>query len=152
MLTQNYANLITSGYMNKMATYNGNHPWSCKTTAGVSYTDVFAGNANDRVIKYNIHIGAGTTTPTKSDYVLENELTTALTIVQCDLISSGGTVGFYATIYNDTNTSFDFTECGFSANMSKSNSDIGNVLLTRDVFDTITIFPNETISLFVKIA
>lgn len=153
MFTKNYTELIANSYLNKQSCNNSNHPWNCKTIEGITLSNVFGANMNDRISSYTAHVGSGTTPPTADDYALENRIVNGVSIISCDITNTNGVVGFHCTVYNSGSSPITITEFGIVAeNVIKSNSNAGSVLLSRDVFDEVTVQPEETISFYIRIA
>lgn len=90
-----------------------------------------------------IAFGSGTTSPKKTDYKLENYITTGLTYSGNNTNQADGIVNWVQTVQNTSTAQITITEVGlFSKNRYSGNYTV--FLLTRTVLDTpVVLQPNE---------
>ena len=136
--------------------YNGNT--NCLNTAGTSFYNSFGRYAGLVMV-----LGSGTTAPTENDYFLENPLqqytenSTTVTPVLRYATRGCYIDGDYAVCrwvgYNDSTTySVKFTELGLLNRYTGSGGAmVGAVMLGRWVFNEVTVAPNESIEILLKI-
>lgn len=91
-----------------------------------------------------IAFGSGTTPPQKTDYKLENHITTGLTYSGNNTNNADGVANWVQTVQNTSTAQITITEVGlFSSNYYASGAD-KTLLLTRTVLDTpVVLQPNE---------
>lgn len=92
-----------------------------------------------------IAFGSGTTPPQKTDYKLENYITTGLTYSGNNTNLTDGVVNWVQTVQNTSTAQITITEVGlFSRYSSQFGRDYPAFLLTRTVLDTpVVLQPNE---------
>ena len=85
--------------------------------------------------KRGIAFGSGTTPPQKTDYKIENHITTGLTYSGNNNNQTNGVVNWVQTVQNTSTAQITITEVGLFA---------GFLLITRTVLDTpVVLQPNE---------
>lgn len=90
-----------------------------------------------------IAFGSGTTPPQKTDYKLENYITTGLTYSGNNTNQTDGVVKWVQTVQNTSTAQITITEVGLFSKYSAS-ADYAVFLLTRTVLDTpVVLQPNE---------
>lgn len=90
-----------------------------------------------------IAFGSGTTPPQKTDYKLENHITTGLTYFGENTNKADGVVNWVQTVQNTSTAQITITEVGLFSKYSNSD-DYNSFLLTRTVLDTpVVLQPNE---------
>lgn len=90
-----------------------------------------------------IAFGSGTTPPQKTDYKLENHITTGLTYSGNNTNQADGVVNWVQTVQNTSTAQITITEVGLFSRYSASY-DYTVLLLTRTVLDTpVVLQPNE---------
>lgn len=90
-----------------------------------------------------IAFGSGTTPPQKTDYKLENYITTGLTYSGNNTNKTDGVVNWVQTVQNTSTAPITITEVGLFSRYDKS-SNAATFLLTRTVLDTpVVLQPNE---------
>lgn len=90
-----------------------------------------------------IAFGSGTTPPQKTDYKLENYITTGLTYSGNNTNQTDGIVNWVQTVQNTSTAQITITEVGLFSKYSNSD-DYNTFLLTRTVLDTpVVLQPNE---------
>lgn len=88
-----------------------------------------------------IAFGSGTTPPQKTDYKLENHITTGLTYSGDNTNNVDGVVNWVQTVQNTSTAQITITEVGLFSNAGES---LKTFLLTRTVLDTpVVLQPNE---------
>lgn len=88
-----------------------------------------------------IAFGSGTTPPQKTDYKLENYITTGLTYSGNNTNQTDGVANWVQTVQNTSTAQITITEVGLFSMHSKSHN---TYLLTRTVLDTpVVLQPNE---------
>lgn len=89
-----------------------------------------------------IAFGSGTTPPQKTDYKLENYITTGLTYSGNNTNQTDGITNWVQTVQNTSTAQITITEVGLFAKYYKSG--FATFLLTRTVLDTpVVLQPNE---------
>lgn len=90
-----------------------------------------------------IAFGSGTTPPQKTDYKLENYITTGLTYSGNNTNNTDGVVNWVQTVQNTSTAPITITEVGLFAKYDNSER-YNTYLLTRTVLDTpVVLQPNE---------
>lgn len=90
-----------------------------------------------------IAFGSGTTPPQKTDYKLENYITTGLTYSGNNTNQTDGIVNWVQTVQNTSAAQITITEVGLFSKYDGSDS-YNTFLLTRTVLDTpVVLQPNE---------
>lgn len=90
-----------------------------------------------------IAFGSGTTPPQKTDYKLENHITTGLTYSGANTNLTDGVANWVQTVQNTSTAQITITEVGLFSKYSNSDDYI-TFLLTRTVLDTpVVLQPNE---------
>lgn len=90
-----------------------------------------------------IAFGSGTTPPQKTDYKLENYITTGLTYSGNNTNKADGVANWVQTVQNTSTAQITITEVGLFSKCERSN-DYNTFLLTRTVLDTpVVLQPNE---------
>lgn len=90
-----------------------------------------------------IAFGSGTTPPQKTDYKLENYITTGLTYSGNNTNETDGIVKWVQTVQNTSTAQITITEVGLFSKYDQSEG-FSTVLLTRTVLDTpVVLQPNE---------
>lgn len=90
-----------------------------------------------------IAFGSGTTPPQKTDYKLENYITTGLAYSGNNTNKTDGVANWVQTVQNTSTAPITITEVGLFSKFDRSN-DYSTFLLTRTVLDTpVVLQPNE---------
>lgn len=90
-----------------------------------------------------IAFGSGTTPPQKTDYKLENYITTGLTYSGNNTNKTDGVANWVQTVQNTSTAQITITEVGLFSKYDVSSS-FNTFLLTRTVLDTpVVLQPNE---------
>lgn len=90
-----------------------------------------------------IAFGSGTTPPQKTDYKLENYITTGLTYSGNNTNKADGVVNWVQTVQNTSTAQITITEVGLFSKYDNSTG-FNTFLLTRTVLDTpVVLQPNE---------
>lgn len=91
-----------------------------------------------------IAFGSGTTPPQKTDYKLENYITTGLTYSGNNTNQTDGIANWVQTVQNTSTAQITITEVGLFSKNSHTGRDYTVFLLTRTVLDTpVVLQPNE---------
>lgn len=91
-----------------------------------------------------IAFGSGTTLPQKTDYKLENYITTGLTHSGNNTNQTDGVAKWVQTVQNTSTAQITITEVGLFSKNSDSGQNYTTFLLTRTVLDTpVVLQPNE---------
>lgn len=92
-----------------------------------------------------IAFGSGTTPPQKTDYKLENYITTGLTYSGNNTNQTDGVTNWVQTVQNTSTAQITITEVGLFSRCANSRGDeLTPCLLTRTVLDTpVVLQPNE---------
>lgn len=91
-----------------------------------------------------IAFGSGTTPPQKTDYKLENYITTGLTYSGNNTKLTDGVANWVQTVQNTSTAQITITEVGLFSKYSRAGQDYTAYLLTRTVLDTpVVLQPNE---------
>jgi hypothetical protein len=91
-----------------------------------------------------IAFGSGTTPPQKTDYKLENYITTGLTYSGNNTNITDGVANWVQTVQNTSTAQITITEVGLFSRDSYSGQNYTVFLLTRTVLDTpVVLQPNE---------
>lgn len=92
-----------------------------------------------------IAFGSGTTPPQKTDYKLENYITTGLTYSGNNTNQTDGITNWVQTVQNTSTAQITITEVGlFSRAFNPLGQGLKSFLLTRTVLDTpVVLQPNE---------
>lgn len=91
-----------------------------------------------------IAFGSGTTPPQKTDYKLENYITTGLTYSGNNTNLTDGVANWVQTVQNTSTAQITITEVGLFSKNSRSGQNYTVFLLTRTVLDTpVVLQPNE---------
>lgn len=91
-----------------------------------------------------IAFGSGTTSPQKTDYKLENYITTGLTYSGNNTNTTDGVANWVQTVQNTSTAQITITEVGLFSKNSYTGRDYTVFLLTRTVLDTpVVLQPNE---------
>ena len=91
-----------------------------------------------------IAFGSGTTPPQKTDYKLENYITTGLTYSGNNTNITDGVANWVQTVQNTSTAQITITEVGLFSKYSYSGQNYTVFLLTRTVLDTpVVLQPNE---------
>lgn len=91
-----------------------------------------------------IAFGSGTTPPQKTDYKLENHITTGLTYSGNNTNQTDGIVNWVQTVQNTSTAQITITEVGLFSSLNYTDAGNKTVLLTRTVLDTpVVLQPNE---------
>lgn len=157
-----------------MITYNGkalltrfngsNGSIKCKNTEGTlsliaidTYASKIIGNTDTKIV-----LGSGTTTPTKSDYIIETEINTldSLNRINNQINHPNEEYGDYDTIFsmtetfkNNTNSNITVNEIAVYTYWSSANwGDNKYYMIYREVLDNpVTIEPDKTYAFSVTI-
>lgn len=90
-----------------------------------------------------IAFGSGTTPPQKTDYKLENYITTGLTYSGNNTNKTDGVANWVQTVQNTSTAQITITEVGLFSKYVESDA-YNTFLLTRTVLDTpVVLQPNE---------
>lgn len=91
-----------------------------------------------------IAFGSGTTPPQKTDYKLENYITTGLTYSGNNTNLTDGIANWVQTVQNTSTAQITITEVGLFSKNSRTGKNHTVFLLTRTVLDTpVVLQPNE---------
>ena len=91
-----------------------------------------------------IAFGSGTTPPQKTDYKLENYITTGLTYSGNNTNITDGVANWVQTVQNTSTAQITITEVGLFSKNSHTGADYTVYLLTRTVLDNpVVLQPNE---------
>lgn len=91
-----------------------------------------------------IVFGSGTTPPQKTDYKLENYITTGLTYSGNNTDLTDGVAHWVQTVQNTSTAQITITEVGLFSKTRSTGQDYTVFLLTRTVLDTpVVLQPNE---------
>lgn len=91
-----------------------------------------------------IAFGSGTTPPQKTDYKLENHITTGLTYSGNNTNQTDGVTNWVQTVQNTSTAQITITEVGLFSMYSRDGSSFIPYLLTRTVLDTpVVLQPND---------
>lgn len=91
-----------------------------------------------------IAFGSGTTPPQKTDYKLENHITTGLTYSGNNTNTTDGVTNWVQTVQNTSGEPITISEVGLFSKNSLSGQNYTVFLLTRTVLDTpVVLQPNE---------
>lgn len=91
-----------------------------------------------------IAFGSGTTLPQKTDYKLENYITTGLTYSGNNTNLTDGVANWVQTVQNTSTAQITITEVGLFSKNKHTGKDYTVFLLTRTVLDTpVVLQPNE---------
>lgn len=91
-----------------------------------------------------IAFGSGTTPPQKTDYKLENYITTELTYSGNNTNQTDGVANWVQTVQNTSTAQITITEVGLFSKNPHSGQNYTVFLLTRTVLDTpVVLQPNE---------
>lgn len=111
------------------------------TVPGSSYSET-SGTAFFGPFKRGIAFGSGTTPPQKTDYKLENHITTGLTYSGNNTNQTDGITKWVQTVQNTSTAQITITEVGLFSKYD--TADFATFLLTRTVLDTpVVLQPNE---------
>ena len=107
----------------------------CSDTGTAEFYDPFS---------RGIAFGSGTTPPQKTDYKLENYITTGLTYSGNNTNITDGVANWVQTVQNTSTAQITITEVGLFSRDSYSGQNYTVFLLTRTVLDTpVVLQPNE---------
>lgn len=143
-------NFIATMYP-KMKTTNTAGGIKGETTFDTSITDSFPSNSYSETsgtsffspFRRGIAFGSGTTPPQKTDYKLENYITTGLTYSGNNTNKTDGVANWVQTVQNTSTAQITITEVGLFAKYDYQK-DFDTFLLTRTVLDTpVVLQPNE---------
>lgn len=91
-----------------------------------------------------IAFGSGTTPPQKTDYKLENYITTGLTYSGNNTNTTNEVANWVQTVQNTSTAQITITEVGLFSRYESSGQNFTVYLLTRTVLDTpVVLQPNE---------
>jgi hypothetical protein len=91
-----------------------------------------------------IAFGSGTTPPQKTDYKLENYITTGLTYSGNNTNQTDGVANWVQTVQNTSTAQITITEVGLFSRYAYTGGRFDTFLLTRTVLDTpVVLQPNE---------
>lgn len=91
-----------------------------------------------------IAFGSGTTPPQKTDYKLENYITTGLTYSGNNTNQTDGIANWVQTVQNTSTAQITITEVGLFSRYPGTGATYSTLLLTRTVLDTpVVLQPNE---------
>lgn len=108
-----------------------------------SYSEGAPGDASFGPFGRGIAFGSGTTPPQKTDYKLENYITTGLTYSGNNTKQTDGVVNWVQTVQNTSTAQITITEVGLFAKAT-SIEYYATYLITRTVLDTpVVLQPNE---------
>lgn len=113
---------------------------------GDNYTDTGTFPKTFAPFFRGIAFGSGTTPPQKTDYKLENYITTGLTYSGNNTNLADGVVNWVQTVQNTSTAQITITEVGLFTRYCNSHQSINFTvfLLTRTVLDTpVVLQPNE---------
>lgn len=95
-----------------------------------------------------IVFGSGTTPPQKTDYKLENHITTGLTYSGNNLDKTNGVVHWVQTVQNTSTAQITITEVGLFTKDSSYPTQCSTYLLTRTVLDTPVVLQPDEVKTF----
>lgn len=111
------------------------------TWSSNSYSET-SGNSFFSPFGRGIAFGSGTTPPQKTDYKLENHITTGLTYSGNNTNKTDGVANWVQTVQNTSTAQITITEVGLFSTYDESSCNV--YLLTRTVLDTpVVLQPNE---------
>lgn len=113
--------------------------------AGNLYTEEVTGYKVFTPFSRGIAFGSGTTPPQKTNYKLENHITTGLTYSGNNTNLTDGITNWVQTVQNTSTAQITITEVGlFSKSVNGLGQGLTTFLLTRTVLDTpVVLQPNE---------
>lgn len=128
----------TAGGINELTRFDYSNSSSLPSD---SYSEA-SGTAYFGPFGRGIAFGSGTTPPQKTDYKLENYITTGLTYSGDNTNQKDGIVNWVQTVQNTSTAQITITEVGLFSKYGKG--DYNTFLLTRTVLDTpVVLQPNE---------
>lgn len=95
-----------------------------------------------------IAFGSGTTPPQKTDYKLENYITTGLTYFGNNTKVTDGIANWVQTVQNTSTAQITITEVGLFSKYSRGSRDYNAFLLTRTVLDTPVVLQPKEVKTF----
>lgn len=95
-----------------------------------------------------IAFGSGTTPPQKTDYKLENYITTGLTYSGNNTNQADGVVNWVQTVQNTSTEQITITEVGLFSRSYETGKDYTVFLLTRTVLDTPVVLQPKEVKTF----
>lgn len=98
--------------------------------------------------KRGIAFGSGTTPPQKTDYKLENHITTGLTYSGNNTDETNGVVHWVQTVQNTSTAQITITEVGLFTKDSSYPTQCSTYLLTRTVLDTPVVLQPDEVKTF----
>lgn len=129
----------TAGEINEETEWDYAEPRSLPSG---TYTDTSA-TAYFNPSARGIAFGSGTTPPQKTDYKLENHITTGLTYSGNNTNKTDGVANWVQTVQNTSTAQITITEVGLFSNFD-AQIGFNTFLLTRTVLDTpVVLQPNE---------
>lgn len=130
----------TAGIIRNMRSFDGNSVYSLSSDYYSDTGTVLIYTPFSRGIAF----GSGTTPPQKTDYKLENYITTGLTYSGNNTNSTDGVANWVQTVQNTSTAQITITEVGLFSKNSDTGQDYTAFLLTRTVLDTpVVLQPNE---------
>lgn len=133
-VTDTAGGTIANTYFNSTTIYN---------RPGSAYSDTSADHANFNPFGRGIAFGSGTTPPQKTDYKLENCITTGLTYSGDNTDQTDGVAKWVQTVQNTSTEQITITEVGLFTKYDNP-VDYKTFLLTRTVLDApVVLQPNE---------
>lgn len=118
---------------------------SVASRASNKYQEVITGKTFLAPYSRGIAFGSGTTPPQKTDYKLENYITTGLTYSGNNTNLTDGVTNWVQTVQNTSTAQITITEVGLFSNFDNSQGQgVSTFLLTRTVLDTpVVLQPND---------
>lgn len=137
-----YASMKTTDTIGRIKEETGFYDTSIGSIAGDFYSETAA---QELFLPFTrgIAFGSGTTPPQKTDYKLENPITTGLNYSGNNTNTTDGVVNWVQTVQNTSTAQITITEVGLFTKYDRSNN-FSAYLLTRTVLDTpVVLQPNE---------
>lgn len=112
------------------------------------YSDTSGSTNYYAPFKRGIAFGSGTTPPQKTDYKLENHITTGLTYSGNNTNNTNGVVHWVQTVQNTSTAQITITEVGLFTKDSSYPTQSSTYLLTRTVLDTPVVLQPDEVKTF----
>lgn len=154
MLLDNYAaSLYPSMKVTTTSGTTSNSNYSFADPGSVpseGYSESSESYAHLNMFRRGIAFGSGTTPPQKTNYKLENHITSGLTYSGNNTNQTDKVVNWVQTVQNTSTEQITITEVGLFARYA--NGSYATVLLTRTVLDTpVVLQPNDVKSFTITI-
>ena len=129
----------TAGTIQNKTQFNA----SMITCVSSNFYSETSGSLNFGPFRRGIAFGSGTTPPQKTDYKLENYITTGLTYSGNNTNVTDGVANWVQTVQNTSTAQITITEVGLFTKYDDSDR-FSSFLITRTVLDTpVVLQPNE---------